>query len=306
MSLAAHKDLARAYWQACTSGAEIEEIWNALFRSAFPDFERHYHILMAGKSSGRADGSPDDRDWVRATGYLVGKARHEVFGIPATDAPLRLRWSEFTRIEDGKIVEIQILIDMMDWFEQIGRSVLPPSLGVPSVWPAPTAFDGVGIGQTDPDETSKTLKLGRDLLFSGLDTFDESDLSSMGIARYFHPNIKWYGPGGIGACLSLDEFETRHQGLWLYAFTDRKVQDIASLFVEGRLLGASGPAGVKGKHSGKPFRDSGPDQGQPIDFCGLDFWLYTGDVFIENRVSVDFIHLFDHMGIDPMGRMKSQ
>ncbi len=198
-----------------------------------------------------------------------------------------------------------MLIDQMDWFEQIGRPVLPPSLGVPRVWPAPTAYVGVADLSPSPEETERTLDLGRGLLFGGLNTFDESDLSSMGIARFFHPNIKWYGPGGIGACLSLDEFEVLHQKPWLDSFPDRKVQDLPSLFAEGRLLGASGPKGVKGRHSGKPFRGSGPAANQPIDFCGLDFWLRTGDVFTENWVFVDFVDLFDQLGIDLMDRMRN-
>ena len=40
----------------------------------------------------------------------------------------------------------------------------------------------------------------------------------MGMAGYFHNNLKWYGPGGIGACLSLREFETLHQAPWLRPF----------------------------------------------------------------------------------------
>ena len=35
-----------------------------------------------------------------------------------------------------------------------------------------------------------------------------------------------HGPGGIGACLSLREFEDNHQQPWLDAFPDRKVQNL--------------------------------------------------------------------------------
>ena len=327
---ASEKALARAYWQACDRGGDLsalvsdrivwdgprpmaqvtsrvglEETWLKPFRAAFPDVDRQFHILMAGASSGRVDGGADGRVWVGATGYLTGVAVAEFMGIPATDEPLRLRWGEFLRIEDGRIVEIQMLIYLMDWFEQIGRRVLPPSLGVPGVWPAPTAFDGLPQGAPDPAETAATLSLGRGLLFGGLNVFDETELASMGMARFFHPNLKWYGPGGIGGCLSLKEFEDLHQRPWLESFPDRKVQNLPSLFAEGRLLAASGPAGVKGSHGGKPFRGSGPGAGQPVDFCGLDFWLRTGDRFTENWVFVDFVHLFEQLGVDLMARMRA-
>ncbi|MEM7268634.1 MAG: ester cyclase [Pseudomonadota bacterium] len=328
---AENKALAREYWRACDGGGDLSDMvadeivwdgqkpmprltsrvaleaqWLTLFRAAFPNVERQFHILMAGASSGRADGGPDGRDWVGATGYLNGVAAAEVMGIPPAETPLRLRWGEFLRIEDGRIAEIQMQIDLMDWFEQIGRPVLPAYQGAPRVWPAPTAFDGVLTGDADEDETAQTLELGRGLLFGGLNVFDESDLVSMGMATFFHPNLKWYGPAGIGACLSLKEFEDFHQRPWLDSFPDRKVQDLPSLFAEGRLLAASGPAAVKGTHGGAPFRSSGPGRGQPLEFSGLDFWLRTHGQFTENWVFVDFVHLFDQMGVDLMARMRAQ
>ncbi len=327
VDLPALKSLARAYWHACDTGgdiapfladrvlwegpkpapearspAELTDGWLAPFRAAFPDLRRETHILMAGPSSGRADGGPDGRLWVSGTGYLHGRARQPLFGIPATDRPLRLRWGEALCIEDGRITEAQMLIDLIDWFEQIGRPVLPPSLGDPGIWPAPTAFDGLHHA-SGPEDTAQTLQLGRDLIFGGLNIFDEAALDSMGMARFFHPNLRWYGPGGIGACFSLEEFETRHQKPWLDSFPDRKVQDLPSLVAEGRLLAASGTAGVRATHGGLPFRGSGPGQGQPIRFSGLDWWLRTGDRFTENWVFVDFIDLFDQLGIDLMDRM---
>ena len=69
------------------------------FRAAFPDYVRETHIFMAGVSNGRQDGSGDGALWVGATGYLTGVAEADFAGIPATDTPLRLRWSEFYRIE---------------------------------------------------------------------------------------------------------------------------------------------------------------------------------------------------------------
>lgn len=324
------KEIARAYWASTDAGEdlsryfadtflwegpepvpnarsipELTEHWQAPYKAAFPIVERVFHILVAGQSSGRVDGGPDGRTWVGATGYLLCRPASDFYGIPVVDKPLRLRWGECLCIENGKIVETQMLIDMMDWFEQIGRPVLPPSNGVPAVWPAPTAFDGVISGATRPEDTDRTLQLGRDLLFGGLNVYDTDDLASMGIARFFHPNIKWYGPGGIGACLSLREFEILHQQVWLDSFPNRKVQDLPSLFAEGRMLAASGSAGVRAQHTGAPFRGSGPAKGQEIGFSGLDFWLRTGEVFTENWVFVDFIKLFRELGIDLMERMKN-
>jgi len=331
MDIAAAKDLARRYWAAsdagdvaavsgmlaadvtwdgpwpcppCTTPSQVAEVWVTPLARAFPQMRRRYHILMAGLSSGRADGGPDGRLWVGATGTLDGVAQEDVFGIPRTDAPLSLRWGEFLRIDEaGHIAEIQVLIDFVDWFEQIGRPVLPPSRGVPGVWPAATAFDAVMSGPVDAATTEASLQLGRDLIFGGLNTFDEANLASMGMRRFFHPNLKWYGPGGIGACLSLEEFEVLHQKPWLDAFPDRKVQDLPSLFAEGRMVAGSGPAGVLSTHTGT-FRDV-PASGNRLEVSGLDFWLRTGDVFTENWVFVDMVKMFSQMGVDLMDRMRT-
>ena len=74
------------------------------------------------------------------------------------------------------------------------------------------------------------MSLIRKFLFEGLNSFDKEALSSMGVADFFHSNVNWYGPGGIGACFSLKEFQSYHQQHWLTGFPDRKVQDLDSLF----------------------------------------------------------------------------
>jgi predicted ester cyclase len=272
------------------------------FRSAFPDYTRQIHLFCAGHSNGREDGTGDGALWVGATGYLVGSARAEFAGIPAHDKLLRLRWSEFYRIENGSIIQCQHLIDQIDWFEQIGRPVLPTPRGTPHVWPAPTGYDGDLARPQDAQTGVDTLEFGRVFIFGGLNLFDQSDLSSMGMGRFFHPNVKWYGPGGIGACLSLQEFTENHQEPWLIAFPDRQVQDLDNLFAEDRLLAGSSFPGVLATHSG-PYQGEEPT-GNRIAFNGIDFWLRDGDKFTENWVFVDFIHFFDQFGIDLMDRMR--
>jgi predicted ester cyclase len=271
-------------------------------RRAIPDLRREMHIFMGGKSDGRVEGGGDGRMWVAGTGFLTGRAVAPFLGIPPGDRPLRLRWGEFLRFEDGEIVETQMLIDIVDWFEQVAIAVLPRSTGASFVYPAPTAFDGILQEKQKKSESGETLRFGREFIYGGLNAFDKNNLASMGMARYFHPNVKWYGPGGIGACLSLREFEDFHQKPWLVAFPDRRVQDLDSLFAEGRLLAASGWAGVRATHAGPYLGEKAT--GRPIAVNGIDFWLRSGEQFTENWVFVDMVHLFGQMGIDLMDRMR--
>jgi predicted ester cyclase len=280
----------------------IAESFLAPLKRAFPDLRRETHIFMGGSSQGKRDGLTDGRMWVCGTGYLVGRQARSFLSIPPNNGPVRIRWAEFYRFEGDEIVQCQTLLDFVDWFEQIGRPVLPRLRGASFVYPAPTGFDGNLFAAQDPAETEKSQSLIRDFLFAGLNKFDKSNLESMGVARYFHPNVKWYGPGGIGACLSLAEFEDLHQKPWLVAYPDRKVQDLTNLFAEGRLVGSSAWSGVIATHTGS-YLDC-PATGKTVRFNGIDFWLRDGDLFTENWVFVDMVHLFAQFGVDLFDRLK--
>ena len=95
------------------------------------------------------------------------------------------------------------LFDIIDFLQQINKNPLPPSSGTDFVYPSPTGVNGILMDESDPSETAESMRLVREFLFEGLNNFDEKNLISMGVADFFHDNVNWYGPGGIGACLSL-------------------------------------------------------------------------------------------------------
>lgn len=270
-------------------------------RSAFPDLKRQIHIVMGGVSDGKADGASDGAHWVGATGYLCGTQLKDLWGIPARNRALRLRWGEFLEFDaEGRIIRIQMLIDVIDWLEQLGLSPLPAPRGAPFVYPAPTGDDGqLWEDQGDADEL---LTYGRQFIFGGLNAFDQSALKSMGMADFFHPNLKWYGPGGIGACLSLQEFEELHQRPWLDAFPDRKVGNLDNLIAEGDYVGASSLPGVWLTHTGPYLGHTAT--GERAGVNGIDFWRREKGLFTENWVFVDMVHLFAQFGVDLMTRMR--
>ena len=282
--------------------AVADSFWHPL-KQAIPDLKREIHMIFGGQSSGRVDGGPDGENWFCGTGYLTGQARGAFLKIPATQRRLQLRWGAFYKLQQGQIVKSQMLIDFVDWFKQIGLPVLPKSRSTSHVCRPPTAFDGVIAHPQDPVQTAETLQLGRQLLYGGLNWYDASGLSSMGMAGFFHPNIKWYGPGGIGTGFSLAEFETLHQQPRLAAFPDRKVQGLDALIAEGGLLGAAGVAGVRATHSGAYLTTS--TSGKPVQISGLDFWLQHKDKFTKNWVFVDMINLFAQMGQDLFTQLHS-
>ncbi len=281
------------------SEAFVEHVWAPL-RHSFAGLTRNTFIFMGGASSGRADGGTDGKLWVGATGTLDGVFERPYLGIPPTGKPASLRFGEFVRLEDGKIAESYVIYDIVDLMEQAGLAVLPPPRGKPGIYPPPAANDGVLLDPQDPAVTAHSLDHIRQFIYGALNAYDESDLSSMGIADFFIPDIKWYGPGGIGACYSLSEFQQLHQQPWLHAFPNRQVQDLTALIADGVYTGGPGWAGVKAEHRGEYQGVAASHNNLVIN--GLDFWKRVGDQFIENWVFVDMVHLFAQMGVDLMAR----
>jgi predicted ester cyclase len=280
--------------------AFVSDFWLPLLHS-FPDLKRQTHIFIGGKSNGRIDGTNDGRMWVSGAGYFNATFANDYLTIPATREAVNIRWGEFCRVEQGKIVETYVLLDFIDLMQQAGFQVLPPSRGVDGVYPPPRAKDGILLEAQDEQESAHTLEHIRRFIFDALNSYDQSALKSMGIADYFHPEVHWYGPGGIGACLSLREFEDNHQRHWLRAYPDRQVQDLDALIAEGTYSGGPGWAGVLATHTGD-YLDARATN-KPVEFNGLDFWKLENDRYIENWVFVDMVHLFRQFGIDLFERL---
>jgi len=277
------------------SKAFLTDFWLPLLQS-FPDLKRQTHVFFGGKSSGRIDGLHDGEMWVCGTGYFNGTFSKDYLTIPASGEVVSIRWGEFCRMKQGKIVETYFLLDLIDLMQQAGIQVLPPSQGATGIYPPPHADDGVLLETQDKQTSKYSLEHIRKFIFDGLNNYDQSKLESMGMADFFHPEVKWYGPGGIGACLSFNEFESLHQQPWLKAFPDRAVQNLDALFAEGNYSGAPGWAGVKATHTGEYLECAAT--GNKLEINGLDFWKREGEVYIENWVFVDMIHLFRQFGVD--------
>ncbi len=274
--------------------------WQPLQQS-FPDIKRESYIFFGGRSNGRVDGQFDGQEWVCGLGHFSGTFHQDWLTIPANGKETQIRWGEFCRMHENQIVEIYTLLDIPDVMRQASFPVLPPDRGEVGLWLPPGAGDGLQLTVQDEQETKESLQLIRAMIYDGLNRFDRSKLESMGLRKFFHPQLQWYGPSGIGGCRSLKEFENFHQKHWLHAFPERQVQDLDALFAEGSYMGASGWAGVVATHTGR-YLDC-PATGNKISVNGMDVWVREGKLLIENWVFVDLIDLFRQFGIDLFDRL---
>lgn len=263
---------------------------------AMPILRRETHMLFGGRSSANLDGHGDGAYWVTATGYLHGALQSDWLGFKVGGQSLRLRWADFFKFDEDGITSAFSLIDIVDFLQQIGCDPFPPSKGERFIFPSPLGVDGLRNQEETSDETTKTMNLVRGLLYDGLNSFDETNLESMGIERFFHSSFRWYGPGGIGACMNLEEFQTRHQRPWLVAFPDRKAVHLDNLICDGPFCGSAWWDGVAATHLGAYLGVEAT--GKKLLISGIDYWLRDGDKFIENWVFIDFVDLFYQLGYD--------
>jgi predicted ester cyclase len=62
--------------------------------------------------------------WAAATGYQYATHAGDYLGIPATGKKVKIRYMDIWRAEGGKLVENWVLIDLIDFLDQIGIDVL--------------------------------------------------------------------------------------------------------------------------------------------------------------------------------------
>lgn len=257
-------------------------------KHAFPDLERRDDIAIAGPFT--------TGDWVATTGHYVGTWARDWLGFPPTDQLTWLRYGEFYRMEDGRVVEARVLLDIPDVLRQAGRSPLPPSAGADSQNPAPATHDGVTLLAADPAVTAASLALVEDMIFGGLMTFDGADLRSMGMDRFWTPDMMWYGPCGIGATRGIAGFQRYHQRPFLHAFPDRVGGNHRARLAEGAYVASTGWPSVQATHRGDYL--GVPATQRPITMRVMDFWRRDGALLTENWVFIDLPHLLLQMGVD--------
>ena len=282
----------------------ITDFYRPLLES-FPDLRRDPYVFMGGGFEGEY--------WVSATGYLTGTFVKDWLGIPATDDKTNIWFGQFYVMKDGKITESYAVLDLLAVIRQAGFQVLPPARGAEGgKVPAPLTGDGILLTEQDELESRKSLQLVGHM-GAGLRRYvrsrDLGDMSSMEQGHYWSQQMHWYGPSGIGACFSLEEFEDFHQRPWLHAFGDRNMPRSGP----GRRMGRIGEGNYVcggiwdlafSKHHGE-FRGI-PATGKLMTMRDFDWWRREGDCLVQNWVPIDIGDLCMQMGVDLWERLRRQ
>ncbi len=263
---------------------------------AFPDLERRDLICIAGQA---ANGS----NWVGCCGYYTGTFVRAFLDIPPTGHQAVMRFHEFFRLEDGKVLEMQALWDLPELMMQAGAWPMAPSLGREWHVPGPATQDGVTAKPQADDQTRESVRLVEDMV-SALGNFAPGGVEAMRLSDYWHPRCNWYGPSGIGTGRGISGFRNWHQIPFLNAMPDRVGSTGGgNLFGEGDYVGFTNWPGMRMTITGDGWLGIAPS-GQKITMRSLDFWRCENGRIRENWVLVDLLDVFRQIGVDVLARVR--
>ncbi len=276
-----------------------------LYREAFaplhlalPDLERRDTIVMAGPSK-----AEPDAHWVGCCGYYTGSFMRPWLDIPPTGHQVSMRFHEFYRVEEAKVVELQALWDIPEVMMQAGAWPMAPSLGREWQVPGPATQDGLVPGPHNGEHAARSVDLVSAML-AALGDFASGGVKAMRLADFWHPYFSWYGPAGIGTGRGIAGFRDWHQIPFLNAMPDR-VGSLGKghLFGDGDYVGFTAWPGMRATITGDGWMGIAPS-GQKITMRSLDFWRCENGLIRENWVLVDLLDVYHQIGIDVFERLR--
>ncbi|MEM9717474.1 MAG: ester cyclase, partial [Pseudomonadota bacterium] len=237
--------------------------------------------------------------WVVSMGHLMGLFDEEWLGIRPTGKMAFMRYSEFMRVEGGKIVQSAFYYDLPHFMEQAGCNPFPPQTGQQLVQPGPQTHDGMVFGEMATDEGKATLDLIEAMVAdignwnSGLSLEDE-------LRRTWAEDMLWWGPTGIGATYTIPRYAKQHSGPFRSAFKNRSKTGHVARLAEGNYGGFFGRPNFTAEHAGG-FMGM-PATGQSGEFRVIDIYRRDGDKLAENWIFIDLLHYWKSMGVDMFER----
>ena len=279
-----------------------DAFYNTAYRDlldAWPDLERRDYIVMAGPDE-------DGAEWVGCGGYYTGTFEAPWLDIPPTGHQVHMRFHEFFRIEDGKIVEFQGLWDIPEVMLQANAWPLAPSLGREWHVPGPSTCDGIVPGPYDMDKGTGSRQHIIDMLEHMKRHPSQGGPDVMEMDKFWHEKMSWYGPSGIGTGRGIRGFRNWHQIPFLSGMPDRGqyVDEIDyHFFGDGDYAAVTGWPDMIQTVTHGGWLGIAPS-GKKISMRSLDFWRIENGKIRENWVLVDLLDAYDQLGVDVFARLR--
>ena len=265
---------------------------------SMPDLERRDYIVIAGKTE-------KDLEWVGCGGFYNGTFIKPFLDIPPTGHIAHMRFHEFFRFKDDKIIEIQALWDIPELMMQSNSWPMAPTLGREWCVPGPATLDGVS---NEPYDTKKSISSIEHILgmADAIKKYpSEGGPEVMKMDYYWHPKMNWYGPSGIGSGRGVEGFRNWHQIPFINAMPDRGkyIKDITyHFFGDGDYVAVTGWPNMIQTISHDGWMGIAPIN-KKIEMRSLDFWRLEHGKIRENWVMVDILDVYHKIGVDVFARL---
>ena len=266
---------------------------------AMPDMERRDWIVMGGPTE-------HGDNWIGCGGHYVGTFVGPWLDIPPTGHLTHMRFHEFYRIVDGRVVEMQAIWDIPEVMIQAGAWPMAPSLGLEYCIPGPAHCDGLVPGPHDAARAQAACDHVVDMLNHLKKHPSQGGPEVMEMPRFWHEKMTWYGPAGIGTGRGISGFRNFHQIPFLSGMPDRGqyVDEITyHFFGDTDYVAVTGWPNMIQTVTHDGWMGIAPS-GKKITMCSLDFWRIEDGRIRENWVMVDILDAYRQLGVDVLARMR--
>lgn len=274
----------------------------------FPDLERRDYIVISGTTE-------KNHDWVGTCGIYCGTFMNPFLEIPATGHLAHMRYHEFYKFEENKVTEIQAIWDIPELMMQANAWPMAPSLGREWCIPGPSTMDGIADIDTDIELSRSSLEHIVNMANAMKRHPSEGGPELMELEKFWHPNMNWYGPAGIGSSRGIDGFRNWHQIPFLNAMPDRgKLTSYDKrdgwgegisyhFFAENEYVAVTGWPNMRQTLTHDGWMGIAPVN-KVVTLRSLDFWRLEKGKIRENWVLVDILDIYNQINVDVLGRVK--
>lgn len=269
-------------------------------RNALKRVQRRDEIFIGGENRRHEGGQ-----WVASVTHYQGNFDTSFLGIAPSHHLMFARSGEFYRIEHGLITQAKIILDIPDMIRQTGINPFGCSYGLETLFPGPATHDGVlpVAGQGDGE---RSLDIVEGML-ADLHSFDPKTFGSSnqtGADGYWHEDMIWFGPAGIGSNYLWEGFVRDHRESFLRAFPDRKGGNHYCRIGDGNYAAVSGWPSMTMTFAGDYLGVEA--DGRDLTLRVMDFYRCLDGKIIENWVLLDYNDLMMQMGIDLIARCSAK
>lgn len=275
------------------AAAVAQRFWQPLKRS-LTSLQRREDIFFAGQNIYKED----EQVWTCSMGHFMGLFDQDWLGIPATRKMAFLPYAEFHRIEDGKIAQSALFIDIIRIMQQAGIDPFPHQTAAAIIQPGPRTHDGQLYKPHDGQAAQDTLGLIEDMVadLSALNRSGDDMPPPSLLAKTWHDDMIWYGPAGIGSTFTIARYQEQHQYPFRRQLGNKVFNGHITRFAEGNYAGWFGWPNLNNTNLGGFL--GLPKSDIHAEMRVVDIYRREGDKLAENWVFIDILYYLIQHGID--------